>query len=759
MTVKSSKHRVAPLRGMDQRWQVKPNHATEIVDMTWSDQDSWMQAGGYDHIVRDYVPDDWLDVGTNTSFTSQVETTESQVGDGPPIQSSQINTFTSSPVTNPYTSGSHAALNTYNQESDAPISLHWFAQHNGGLQWLVYETTKGKLRYFNGSRAPIAPWNDVYFIDGLAMNGTNYPRKVVETPWEGTQFCTFAARLYMVNGFNQPLVFDGRKASPMGFFGPPDNPEVRFQNANDVGRIAASELNGVGYPSFTTSGPTQNDCSSSFRYKVSFVNERGQESPLSASVQRTVTASRTNSKHTVSLITVELPKGPAGTVARRLYRTQNLRDATGDLRVKTFTDEYFFHTQIEDNVTTIMMDGKPDQALGSLVDPLDFGSVPSQASKIALYKGRTFVAGENDNIVRFSRANFPEIFPPDNELDLSDTTGSKITALYSFNNSLVVFKDRGIYLIKGDSTDGIFAQPLSRDIGCVAPNSVRFVPGLGIIFMAEEGLFVLEGTLEDSLTRTSIVKVSTPIRELVKEINFAAIENSRSLIYHRDREYWLCVPIKGQQKATRVIKFSYEIGAFSFMDDMPIKAMVESEDHRGYLYFVGGYTDSTEGPKGLFVYSRGFLSKGGYYNFATKYETADIPFGSVYENFVPVRVQGRIIGYGNNDLEMNFTTNRELTQAYTANKTSKQKRPLEDLNISVYGTNTWGGGGVYAQHRPVYARYDINTMHKGPVNEVRIKFTPTSGRIELLEFQLEARIGGRRKVINMTEKMGGTETR
>ena len=100
-----------------------------------------------------------------------------------------------------------------------------------------------------------------------------------------------------------------------------------------------------------------------------------------------------------------------------------------------------------------------------------------------------------------------------------------------------------------------------------------------------------------------------------------------------------------------------------------------------------------------------------------------------------------------------------MTQAYTANKTSKQKRPLEDLNISVYGTNTWGGGGVYAQHRPVYARYDINTMHKGPVNEVRIKFTPTSGRIELLEFQLEARIGGRRKVINMTDKMGGTETR
>ena len=70
--------------------------------------------------------------------------------------------------------------------------------------------------------APIAPWTDVYYIDGKAMDGTNYQRKVVSTPWEGTQFATFAARLYMVNGFNKPMVFDGRKASPLGFFAPPD---------------------------------------------------------------------------------------------------------------------------------------------------------------------------------------------------------------------------------------------------------------------------------------------------------------------------------------------------------------------------------------------------------------------------------------------------------------------------------------------------------------------------------------------------------
>ena len=791
MSIRTSKMRVAPLRGMDQRWQVNPTSASKIVDMTWSDQDSWVRAGGFNYIVRDVTEEDFQDdlfyeakepvFDTITEKFEKGDETNAISGLTPAFSQDKIEgvfitpadsvfvpnpsnalpinlntvSFTSSPINDPFrNTASRVATNAYKVEDD-PISIHWFAQHNGAMQWLVYETSEGRLRHFNGSRAPQAPWSDIYHIDGKAINSQNYKRKVVTTPWEGTQFATFAARLYMVNGFNQPLVFDGRKASPIGFSNAADQPTVSYVSTDDVHLIRKTQLNGVGYPSDTSDG---NEHTSTYRYRVSFVNERGQESALSSPRQVTFTAEQGQIKGTpvncTCLISVDIPKGPVGTVARRIYRTQNVRDTSGNLRTKTFSSEFFFHSEIQDNITESILDSKPDSSLGSLVDELDFGNFPQQASMIAMFKGRSFVAGNSDNIVRYSRPNFPEMFPEDNQLDLSDTTGSRITALYATKNSLVAFKDRGIYLIKGDSTDGFFAQTLTKDTGCLAPSSIREVPGLGLMFLAADGIYVLEGALENTGTRTAVVKMSTPIRELIRDINFSAVENCRSVIYHRDREYWLSVPVIGSDKATRVLKFSYEIGAWSYMDNMPIKDMTESEDHRGYLFFVANDTSLS----GIHVYNRGYLNKAGT-ALQTEYETADIPFGSVYENFVPVRVQGRIIGYGNNDLEMNFTTNRELTQAYETNKTTQQKRPLEDKNISVYGTTAWGDGSVYAQHRPVYARFDINTMHKGPVNEVKISFTPTSGRIELLEFQMEARIGSRRDVINLTSKMGGTETR
>ena len=56
MAIRTSKFVVAPLRGIDQRWESKPNYAQEILNMTWNDQDSWRTSAGYARVSQEKIP-------------------------------------------------------------------------------------------------------------------------------------------------------------------------------------------------------------------------------------------------------------------------------------------------------------------------------------------------------------------------------------------------------------------------------------------------------------------------------------------------------------------------------------------------------------------------------------------------------------------------------------------------------------------------------------------------------------------------------
>ena len=182
--------------------------------------------------------------------------------------------------------------------------------------------------------------------------------------------------------------------------------------------------------------------------------------------------------------------------------------------------------------------------------------------------------------------------------------------------------------------------------------------------------------------------------------------------------------------------------------------MIEGQDHRGYLFFAGNGSLSIGEAKGIFVYGS-VNTKNNLGSVSSVYETVNIPFNNVYENFSPARVQARVVGYGNT-LNMSVITNRDPTVATTADGT--QQRALEDFNYPVYGTVIPNTGLKYKEHRPIIVRMDISTMHKGPVNELRLRFT-CSDEMEIVSYMLEGRVGSSRDVINLTRKFGGSETR
>ena len=124
MAIRTSKFVVAPLRGIDQRWESKPNYAQEILNMTWNDQDSWRTSAGYDRISQDRPPK------TETVVTPSNQDTDAT----DEIKISSSTTPTKGTTT--FTQTSTIPVNTYDTNA-APNSLFMHTTHSNALQYLV----------------------------------------------------------------------------------------------------------------------------------------------------------------------------------------------------------------------------------------------------------------------------------------------------------------------------------------------------------------------------------------------------------------------------------------------------------------------------------------------------------------------------------------------------------------------------------------------------------------------------------------------
>ena len=706
---------IDPIRGMDQRWRAQPSSAEIITDMTWNEQDSWMDGPGYRRIVSDYVVR-----GSNDRR------------------------------------GTIVTANAFDSESII-TSLHWFAQHNGSLQYTVWETSAGELKVFNGSEAPSDIFDYMVDRENNAFNGSARSRTYTATPNTRTQSFTYGGRLYLLNGKDEPVVFDGRKADSCGFFSPAGvaTPFMLDKtNGSDPIRVSDSDI-GAGPAAETTYDV-------GFAYKITFVNERGQESP--ASSDATSVVYKQFNATTKKIIPVAIPTGPAGCVARRIYRSLN-RYSGGELilgygsDVRTSIDNYYFHSEIQDNVTEVFTDIIPDGLLGAVLDESQLGSFPFNASISAVFKNTVFVGGMTSNEVRFSRPLNPEVFPEDNVFQIGDSTLGPVAALYPTKNALVVFKQRGIYLIKGDPNNGFYAQTLTLDAGCSAPRTVVELPGLGLAFLSEAGVYLLEGALTNTGNPTRVVKLTSPIPDLIDTLNKSALLNASAAIDRNSGEYLLSIPTQDKPDPMLLLKYHYEVGEWSTSENCPINCMVTSGDHRGYVYF--GSWDSTD-MAGIYVISRGWEDKGGLYSIDPSYTSAYMDFGTVYQSVHPIRFNVYAIGYGNNDIECNFSINRELDAVYSTARSHDQRYPLDTL--PVYGTATFGGStkGVqdrFSDHRPVVVRFDISASHKGPVHELQATFSAQTRRIQIVNYNIEVKGGIQRKPKPMTLSYGGNTSR
>jgi hypothetical protein len=676
-----------PLAGIDERWASPEGvrAATRIRDMWWDGRAAWGSAGGYRRIIRGPLGE--LGVPTN-----------------------------------PF-----AAVG-------AVESVHWFSQHNGARSWLIY-VALGSVVVFNPSTAARAasPGDAAYDRGGNALT-----RAIVETPWQRSQSFCWGDNFYLLNGIDRAIVFNGTWWDYAGFPGPAGTPSavvLGAPHACDLGPGTGAGDQAQKMPN-TGLGPTievvDTDYKCGYRYRVAYVNSRGQVSPLSPPSEL---VSFTNpGGFTVStgahFVKLTLPIGGSEVVARRIFRTQNINDSAG-LPVIGRADQYFYWGDIPDNCTSALIDGKTDSMLASqVIDPSAYGPWPSNARFATPFKGCLFAAGTNSSSLYFSAPNNPEVFPLDNVLAIPDSALGPITAMYATRNALVVFKADGVYLVKGDPVNGFFCETLTLSAGCVAPNTVREVPGAGLVFLGKAAVHCLQGTLENEGVPTQVINLSVPLPSVMRRLNRSALINACAAVYHRDKEYWLAVPTIGKADNDLVLVFHWEVRAWSTREKYPIASMLETSNAAGQLLFASYASTTARSPDGLvhlgvMVYSRGWPDKDGT-AIEPLYETGQYAPGGTLRAHRPKGVLVHAILHGNNRITCNLRANRSRSFWFPVAKSEPQQLPQE--LVPLYGAARFDAGSLWQQLRPGPIRIDMEkNIGNTPILESAITLTPATG--------------------------------
>ena len=677
-------------------------------------------------------------------------------------------------------------------------TMKWFATRNGARDFIIAEVknTDGtaKLVYLKWQSAERYP-----LIKTLSPADANRPsvisRAYSESPWQKTQYISCNGWLYMINGVDEPLRFDGISLERVGFDQIPAAPivagprqgfkmydRVYADIARNDPKYAAVLQVGVGIthqkdadavrPNDTeTSVDVKQLCQDRawcYGYAYSWVNDLGETSPCSdtqwvyvdnisgksgeprvQSLAQNASGTPQQYEPTKVCVGITIPKPPADVRGIRLYRTKNVYhktmllddDAEGldsasipyGIVAEPSQANLYFHSNHPMGGELQICDTKGDEDLGSKYGRRSKGLYPTGAKYCAAFKGTLFLASRPDypDRVYYSAPLKFGQFPKMNFFQVGDRDSGAITGMYPTKNAIVVFKRRGIYLIKGDPVVGFQTETLTEDLGCVAPNAIVEVPGptlqsfsgkpLGLMFLADTGPHVLQGVMGTTGTPTTIEYVGKKIADTwEKQVNKAQLMMSQACVNYRDEEVWIQVPTGADKDAGKTLVYHYNVGAWSFREGYPVLSLCPTQNSQQELFF-GGNEDNP----GIFVYSHGHDLNGSDIN--SEYTTSPHQF----ENRTQIlHFEPSLMSYGR-EVALNIKKDRRVTFERAAADTKKAVD--SEYTADKWGTAEWDASKIWYDYKPTPVRFDLHNA-----SQMALTLKATSTKMSLVSYDLHA---------------------
>ena len=420
------------------------------------------------------------------------------------------------------------------------------------------------VSHFRSPRGPdellVASGGEVWFLrghksftDGNARQmRVLRDRSVPSSPYDGEYFAARNQWLFMTNGIDRNMKWDGMKVTDVGVHAVPAPPDAsRLVNEN-VPPSAASVIGNEWRTSYSLDADA--DTRTYFQYRATFVSSSGHEGSPSRPGRRT-SVGRYNSpdgaRAVVKIDSLDPPPEDSDIQWRNIYKLG--KDGT-----------YYFWRQVGANESVVYDFEMPLPAGGAAV-ALREDTVPPPTSKfVGFSRGRGYyVPTAHPSFIFYSRPSLPEELSSMNFLDVSSEDGEPITGLIAFSDSLIVMKPSSLWQITALANGNPVLTPVINGIGSVAPRA-NIVAYNRLIFVNDAGVYHYDGG--------SVRPLSTELNSWWKVVDKEYLKNAVGWLDEENRRLFLAVPLSGKPLLDTLVVYHYELEAFSIIRGQQIHA-------------------------------------------------------------------------------------------------------------------------------------------------------------------------------------------
>ena len=366
---------------------------------------------------------------------------------------------------------------------------------------------------------------------------------------------------------------------------------------------------------------------------------------------------------------------------------------------------------------------------GTTVTDLNTTGAPTNPKYVAGFRNTLFFAG-------MSASPQELVFTaPYSDSDFTPASGagsiavdSPITGLVPFRDNLYIFAEERIYRLRGSTVADFVLEPVTREIGCKAPNTIQEFAG-DIIFLGPDGLRTVAGT--ERIGDVELGTLSRPVQPLFE--NLIDIDQFESVVIPDKTQYriFFVNTDARTRPATRGVICVRKGDTYEFAELKGIQpASTDYNVYQGESYIMHGGFDG-------YVYRQEQSNTFDGNTIIGRYRSPDITGGDagIRKNFQRVIINYAPTGTVNSDLFLRYdyeAPDVPRPAAYPFDST----KVVAIYGTSAYGTATYGGQSNPLVRQPVEG--------SGFAVALRVVDNGVSAPYSLKGFQLEFDVAARR---------------